>query len=328
MATNTSLNSSTVPLKPAFGGTGIANASTITIGGNLTFSGSFTFAGTLTGNTAVTFPTSGTLATTGSASGIVNSGTANQITYYATTGTTVSGLTGGVGTVLVTNDTGVPSMLANPGISGKALLSQNIDIPVWSTATFPGSVSQNAILYGNLANSISSFVSVARSVLTTPSTGVPTWTALTDGQIIIGSTAGNPAAASLSAGTGISITPGSNTISIAATGVSGITWANISGTTQAAAINTGYVVGNASQTTITLPTTAALGSVVIVHGKGAGGWILAAGAGQTIQVGQSATTTAGSVTSAANYDAIQVVCITANTTWATSYVLSSGVTVA
>lgn len=51
-------------LPAANGGTGVANASTITIGGNVTFSGAFTFAGTVTGNTTVTFPTTGTLATT------------------------------------------------------------------------------------------------------------------------------------------------------------------------------------------------------------------------------------------------------------------------
>jgi hypothetical protein len=219
-------------------------------------------------------------------------------------------------------------MLANPGASGRALISINADTPAWTTASYPNTVTQYAVLYANVANGISSVVSTVRSVFTTASTGEPTWIPVTDGQIIIGSTSGSPAAASLSAGTGISITPGSNSISIAATGVAGITWANISGTTQAAAVNTGYVVGNASQTTITLPATAALGSVVIVQGKGASGWILAANTGQTIQVGQSATTSGGTVTSAANYDAIQVVCITANTTWATSYVLSSGVTVA
>lgn len=112
-----------------------------------------------------------------------------------------------------------------------------------------------------------------------------------------------------------------------AASAAGIAWANISGTTQAAAVNTGYVVGNASQTTITLPATAALGSVVIIQGKGAAGWILTANSGQVIQVGQSATATAGTVTSAAAFDAIQVVCITANTTWSTSWVLSAGVTV-
>lgn len=51
-------------LPAANGGTGVANASTITIGGNVTLSGAFTFTGTVTGNTTVTFPTTGTLATT------------------------------------------------------------------------------------------------------------------------------------------------------------------------------------------------------------------------------------------------------------------------
>lgn len=108
----------------------------------------------------------------------------------------------------------------------------------------------------------------------------------------------------------------------------GFTWNNVSGTTQAAAVGNGYIIGNASQTTVTLPATAAVGSVVSVQGKGAAGWILAANTGQTIQVGQTASSATGSVTSAANYDSISVVCITANTTWATLYVLSSGVTVA
>lgn len=108
----------------------------------------------------------------------------------------------------------------------------------------------------------------------------------------------------------------------------GMTWSNIAGTTQAAAVNTGYIVGNASQTTVTLPVTAAIGAIVAVKGKGAAGWILAAGVGQTIQVGQSATSSGGTVTSANNFDCIQVTCITANTTWSVDYVLSTGVTIA
>jgi len=59
------------------------------------------------------------------------------------------------------------------------------------------------------------------SVLTTGATGVPTLTSLaTDGKLIIGSTAGVPAAATLTAGSGISITNGSNSISIAVNGSS------------------------------------------------------------------------------------------------------------
>jgi hypothetical protein len=49
---------------PTYGGTGVANTGTITVGGNTAFSGAHTFTGTLTADTSVTFPTSGTLATT------------------------------------------------------------------------------------------------------------------------------------------------------------------------------------------------------------------------------------------------------------------------
>lgn len=109
-------------------------------------------------------------------------------------------------------------------------------------------------------------------------------------------------------------------------GGGGMTWNNVAGTTQTAVVSNGYIIGNASQTTVTLPVTAALGSLVSVQGKGAGGWILAAGTGQTIQMGQTVTSTGGSFTSAALYDNIQVVCITANTTWAVLSALSSGLT--
>lgn len=260
---NNNLNNATTPLSPSFGGTGVANTGTFTVGGNTAFSGAHTFTGTITGTTTVTFPTSGTLQTTAGASGTVNSGTANQLGYYATSTNAISGLS-----------------------------------------------------------------TTSAAVLSSASGGTLAWLALTDGQVVVGSTAGSPAAATLTAGTGITVTNASNSITIASTATPGLSWANISGTTQTAAVNTGYVIGNASQTTVTLPVTAALGSVVAIQGKGAAGFILAAGTGQTIQVGQTATTTAGSVTSAAAFDAIQVVCITANTTWATSYVLSSGVTVA
>lgn len=110
MANNTNLNTNTVPIPPASGGTGVANAGTISVGGNSSLSGAFTFAGTLTGNTAVTFPTSGTLQTTSGSSGVVSSGTANQIGYYASTGTTISGLTSANNSVLVTDGSGIPSL--------------------------------------------------------------------------------------------------------------------------------------------------------------------------------------------------------------------------
>lgn len=109
-------------------------------------------------------------------------------------------------------------------------------------------------------------------------------------------------------------------------GGSGVAWSTIVGTTQDAVVNSGYVIGNAAQTTITLPATAAVGAIVAVQGLGAAGWVLEPNSGQTIQVGQTA---AGiSVTSAANFDAIEVVCIVADTTWAMRSGVSSGFTTA
>jgi hypothetical protein len=109
-------------------------------------------------------------------------------------------------------------------------------------------------------------------------------------------------------------------------GGGGVTFVNVSGTTQTAAVNMGYIIGNASQTIVTLPVVAPVGSVVAVQGNGAGGWVLVPGAGQTIKIGQTSAST--SVTSTAQYDAIQVVCVVANTTWSMSYLVSSGVTIA
>ena len=48
--------------------------------------------------------------TTGGGGGTVSSGTANQLGYYATTGTTISGLTSGNNSVLVTGASGIPSI--------------------------------------------------------------------------------------------------------------------------------------------------------------------------------------------------------------------------
>lgn len=150
----------------------------------------------------------------------------------------------------------------------------------------------------------------------------------TNGQIPIGNGT-NYVAASITAGSGITITPGAGTLTISSTGGSGgLSYLPITGTTQTAAVNTGYINQNAASTVITLPVTAPLSSIVAIQGLGAGGWVLTAGAGQTIQVGQTATSSGGTVSSANNFDAISVICIVANTTWAMMGPVSAGFTTA
>lgn len=93
----------------------------------------------------------------------------------------------------------------------------------------------------------------------------------------------------------------------------GLTWQAIGGTTQSAAVNNGYIVDNSSQTTITLPTTAAVGDVVRVAGYGAGGWIIDYGTNQLIHfLGSDSTTTTGNLTSTNRYDAVELICTVAN----------------
>ncbi len=105
-------------------------------------------------------------------------------------------------------------------------------------------------------------------------------------------------------------------------------WSAISGTSQNANINNGYIVANAAQTTITLPATAAIGDTIKVRGLGAAGWILSANTGQTIKYITATTSSGGSLTSAEQYDNIEVTCIVANTTWSVAYAATTGLTIA
>lgn len=135
------------------------------------------------------------------------------------------------------------------------------------------------------------------------------------GQILIGTTSGDPTAAAINSGTGILVGNASGSITISSTGVGSTVWNDVSGTTQAAAVNSGYIISNASQTTVTVPATAAEGSIVAIAGKGAAGWILQMNTGQTCHFGNLASTSAGSLTSTNQYDSVTMLCVTANTTF-------------
>lgn len=143
-------------------------------------------------------------------------------------------------------------------------------------------------------------------------------TSYTNGQLLIGNTTGNTLTkATLTAGSGISVTNGTGSITIATTNGQGITWNEVTGASQTAAVNNGYLTNNASLVTVTLPSTASVGQIVEVAGSGAGGWRIAQNASQVINFGVSATTTGtgGRLDSVNRYDAVRLICITANTTW-------------
>jgi len=136
----------------------------------------------------------------------------------------------------------------------------------------------------------------------------------TNGQLPIGSTGADPVLATLTAGTGVSITNAAGSITINASG-GGFSWTDVTGTSQAIAVNNGYTANNSGLVTLTLPSTAAYGSVIAVVGKGAGLWKIAQNSGQTIHFGtlNSTTGTGGSVASTFQYDVVYLLCTIANT---------------
>lgn len=79
--------------------------------------------------------------------------------------------------------------------------------------------------------------------------------------------------------------------------------------------NWGYIANNASPVNLTLPVICDFGKRIIVTGKGAGGWAILQGAGQQIIFGHTQTTagSGGSLESTEQYDAVELLCIQANT---------------
>jgi hypothetical protein len=86
---------------------------------------------------------------------------------------------------------------------------------------------------------------------------------------------------------------------------------------QTAVINKGYITNSVSLITVTLPTTAAVGSVVRVSGMGAGGWKIAQNASGIIHFGKTDTTTGtgGYISSTLTRDGVELVCCVANNEW-------------
>ena len=151
---------------------------------------------------------------------------------------------------------------------------------------------------------------------------------LLDGEIYIGATGAAAVAETITPGTGISIVNAANSITINATGV-GLTWSTITAGTLAAAINNGYVLNHsATACVVTLPATAAEGSIIAFQGlAGSGGFTITANTGQTIQFGNTSTGSAGSLSSTNAGDTLWIVCGVANTTWLAISSISAGLTV-
>ena len=246
-------------------------------------------------------------------------------TFAALTLTTPLSLaSGGSNKALVANTGGILfsdadsfEVLAGTATARRMLQSGSTAAPAWSTTTWPDTTTINQILFSSAANTISAITTANSAMLYTNSTGVPAFSAsMTNGQVMVGSTGASPAPATLTAGTGVTITNAAASITVSATG-GGMTWTEVTGTSHSMAIDSGYIANNGSLVTLTLPSTAAVGTAISVIGKGAGGWLIAQNTGQSIRISGSTTTVGvgGSLASNTAGDSINLICTTANTVW-------------
>lgn len=262
----------------------------------------------------------------------INLNQTGVVAYNNTTGVFFGRtLTSTGSTVTITNPNGV---VGNPNfevnLAGININSFTGILSVTNGGTGASTFPTNNILIGNGSGPIGSIPSG------------------TNGQLLIGATGGPAAFSTLALSGGLTQTQGANTLTLTAppititgTGVTvtgspvslggtvtlsvtggGITWVNVTATTQAMAVNTGYIANNAAQVVFTLPATATLGDTLYVTGNGnvgTAGWKINQNAGQVIFFGSSTTTVgaSGSLTSTNQLDSVHLVAVTsgASTVW-------------
>ena len=150
---------------------------------------------------------------------------------YASAADVISALATANSGVLVTSGTGVPSIATDipTAVTVGGQYNYRVggtDVSVADGGTGISTGTSGGVPYFSASTTIASSgaLSANQIVLGGGAGAAPVSAgAMTNGQLLIGSTGAAPAVASLTAGSGISVTPGAGSITIAATGGSGIT---------------------------------------------------------------------------------------------------------
>jgi hypothetical protein len=226
---------------------------------------------------------------------------------YRAGGTDVSVEDGGTGAstltdhgVLVGSGTSAITPLA-VGTNGQVLLGSDSADPVFASLTSSGSTIAFTPGAGTL--NLETGSAVCTSVTTDSGSAVPSSGVLSivGGGDVTTSGSGSTVTVTCSGGTG-----------------GGLTWSEVTGTTQALAAGNGYIANNASLVTFTLPATATVGQVLAVKGLGAGGWKIAQNASQYIEWDSSTVTTTGAtgyLQSDDTKDYVELICTVTNNGW-------------
>ena len=221
----------------------------------------------------------------------------------------------------------------NPGIGGLDELTTGEELVVQQIAALADPNADRILFWDDSAGSyayltVGTGLSITTTTLTSTYAPGGTDVPIADGGTGLSSISAKSIWAANSADTLVELTPGAgqsvrinagNTAWEVFTPASGtgVTWNEETGVSVSAAINNAYILNNAALVTLTLPDTAAVGAVLRVVGKGAGGGLIAQNASENINFGNVTTTTGvgGSLASTHRYDCIELVCTVANTTW-------------
>jgi hypothetical protein len=205
--------------------------------------------------------------TNATGTGTVNSGGINDLAYYAANGNTVSALATAIGGTLVTDNTGVPSILAGTGTTGNILQTVSGGTPAWSNAAYPSTTTINQLLYSSGTNTITGLATANNNVLTTNGTGVPTW--LAELPLALGGTNANLTAAigaipySTASAFALLAAAGSAGLSLLSGGAGAPTWSNNSPITK---INVQKLTASGTYT----PTAGTTFGIAFLWGSGGG----------------------------------------------------------
>ncbi len=277
----------------------------------------------LTGDSGTATPLAGSIAISGTANQVLTTAAANAVTLsligpYTPATYTAHGILIGEGTSSI--------VAAAVGTDGQVMTGNSAADPAFAAIGTKSGLTAHGML---LAEGAGAFVATAVG---------------TDGQVMTGNSAADPAFAAIGTKSaltahGVLLAEGASAFvatAVGATGqvLAGVTgadpaWVNlpafnvvdVTGSSQAMAVNTKYISDAASGVVaFTLPTTATLGQTITVLGNGPGGWSIAQNASQVIKQNASTTTagTGGSLSSTNRYNCVVLQCNVTNTGWVIS----------